>query len=205
MLSCAHKQTVFDNGYRICTNCGLQELYIETHILGYNERLNLPTKPYRREHRLKRLHSQIFGFTHVPTKLIFELNEQIRGIAYRPIEDTIDTLKHLISQRYPTLKRKLCSIYRQSGYKFKTVPCYENIKRIFRLIGECPIQSFNYLMYYITYFANIGVFREYRIFLKPQTKRLSKKNDSLFITYINTISELMRYIPVIGYKKIPHL
>lgn len=204
MIFCCHEHNIHDNGFRICTECGLQTKFIETHILAFNARLCPPTKPYRRENRLKRLYSQVFGFTKIKCSILEAINLAVVGIATKPIVSTIRAVKSFIAARFPHLKRKICSIYRQSGFTFPTNPEYMNIKHMFNTVDTCEIQSFNYLLYYIIYFTNQTVFRVYRQFIKPQTKRLSRKNDSKFILFLDTVEPLRRFIPIIGFNKIPH-
>ena len=202
-MMCEHTKCIYDNGYSICTECGQQTQNIETHIIGFNDRLYFFNKPYKRINRLKRLYSCVFGFTKVENYILENINNQIKDIPTRPLLETLPLVKSYLETHHPKIKRKVCSIYRQSGYKFCQNPEYDEIKRMFSLVDDVKINSFNYLLFYIIYFANSAVFHCYRQFLKPQTKRLSKKNDTTFIIFLNEFETLRRFIPIIGYRKIP--
>ena len=203
MIECDCLAHVFTDGFRICTDCGLQTTVLETHILAFNEIPNPTVKPYRRENRLKRLFGSVFGFTKVSPEDIERVVQRMPGLAERPITDTYKTLVKLVAKDFSHLKRKICSIYRQAGFPFKVVPEYELIRQAFRVLDESGIQSFNYLLHYILYGASRELFQEYRHFIKPQTRRLSRKNDSTFISFLQGEPLYSHLIPIVGFQKLP--
>jgi hypothetical protein len=203
MLDCDCLFHVFTDGFQICTECGLQTTVLETHILAFNETPNPTVKPYRRENRLKRLFGSVFGFTKVCPEDIESVVQLIPRLAEKPIAETYKPLVKLVAKDFPHLKRKICSIYRQAGFPFKTVPEYNSIKSAFRVLDESGIQSFNYLLHYVVYGASRKLFQEYRPFIKPQTRRLSRKNDSTFISFLQDEPLYSHLIPIVGFEKLP--
>ena len=124
---------------------------------------------------MKRLHSLVFGFTTIPYALIDSVNKRFPNFIEQPIGKTFHTIRRFVKKHFRKYTNRIASIYRASGFKFKHHPDYSKLKHTFFHIDKVPIQSFNYLLFYIIYFMDSDVFDTYKYFIKPQTKRLAKK------------------------------
>ena len=199
-MDCPCEMKVLTNGSMICIECGKQNKYLEPSLLGIND-VRTFVQPYKRSHRLKRLYSSVFGFTKVENQDLEIISSKINIIGH-PISKTFPLVYALIHEEFPKLKRKICSVYRQIGYRFAVIPRYQPILDAFKVLDGSGIQSFNYLLHYVIYGADRELFNEYHHFIKPQTKRLSKKNDSMFIEFLKQEPRFTHLIPIVGYKKL---
>lgn len=193
---CKNQNIIADYGLWICDECGcVVSKNMDTSIVGYNNRCMI-RKQYCRGDRLRRLLRNIQGSTAVKSDFIYEINSKLND---KSVENVLKYLKK--HKRF--LIPKLASICRNLQLCVYNISDSElnDIFEMFLKVDRVQIPSFSYLVPYSIYFYDLAIFNRVKPFLKPISKLLHTKYDSIFIAWLMN-SEFERFIPIIGFNKL---
>ena len=169
-MSCEHS-FLNEDGFKICTFCGLMLRHVDPTVYSYNEAAPHPKRRYNRHDRFVRILKGLNGTDTVKETVMVALQK-------KNFDQSDPVALREVMLRDATLKKhsgKLASVFYQLGNQFTPLAPHE-LEHAKRLFSHLPRCSFIITLPYV---LKLIAREDLMCFCKPLSQNMQKKYDAL--------------------------